>query len=295
MKTNKIINNPSLLKSLTGFSQAKFNELLPSFEKAFHEAQINKPRKRSPGAGRKRGEEIGSIKYLLVFILFYFKIYPIQELQGFLFGISQERACEWIHILTPILNKALGYEICLPARKTKDLAEVLKNYPDLNMALDGVGRHTQRPVKNQEKLYSGKSHRHEYKNILACDYEHKIVYLSPTYAGSVHDKRICDDEEFEPPDGSNIWRDKGFEGQVFKNKVRIFQPKKKPRGKELTDDEKRENRNISKVRVVIENQIRSVKIHGIVKDIYRNKKAGFEDSVMETACGLHNFKTRKAA
>jgi len=142
MKTNKIINNPSLLKSLTGFSQAKFNELLPSFEKAFHEAQINKPRKRSPGAGRKRGEEIGSIKYLLVFILFYFKIYPIQELQGFLFGISQERACEWIHILTPILNKALGYEICLPARKTKDLAEVLKNYPDLNMALDGVGRHT---------------------------------------------------------------------------------------------------------------------------------------------------------
>jgi len=272
LKTKKIINNPSLLKSLTGFSQTKFNELLSPFEAAFHEAQINKPRKRVLGGGRKRSEEIGSIKHLLLFILLYFKIYPIQELQGFLFGISQERACEWIHILTPILNKALGYEMCLPARKTQDLAEALKNHPDLNIAIDGVGRPTQRPVENQKELYSGKSHRHEYKNIVGCDYQRKIVYLSPTYAGKVHDKKMCDLEEFELPDGASIWRDKGFEGQVFKNKVKIFQPKKKPKGKELTDDEKREKSNISKVREVSEHQNRSVKINRISKNMYQNKK-----------------------
>lgn len=296
IKYEKISELPNLFISLTGMKIEKFQELLPSFNEAFKERNSEKRRKRATGGGRKR-ERLSEPEDLLLFILIYCKLYPIQELQGFLFGMKQETACEWIHELTIILQKAIGKEICLPERKAKNLVEVLERCPGLNFAIDGTGRPTQRPKdeKKQREHYSGKSHRHEKKNILINDEQRRIVYLSPTYAGSVHDKKICDLEKLELPNGSILWRDTGFQGQDFKNEVKIMQPKKKPKGEELTDDEKRENQNISRVRVIVENQICSVKVFRLVKEQYRNHKEGFDDLSMETICGLHNFKIRKVA
>ena len=70
----------------------------------------------------------------------------------------------------------------------------------------------------------------------------------------------------------------------------IYQPKKKPKGQELTAAEKAENQIISSIRVLVEHVISGVKRCRIVKDIFRNTKAFFADQVMEIACGLHNFR-----
>jgi len=72
--------------------------------------------------------------------------------------------------------------------------------------------------------------------------------------------------------------------------VTILQPKKKPRGAELTDEEKEHNRQISHIRIQVEHAIGGVKRYRIVKDRLRNWKQGFRDQVMETCCGLHNFR-----
>ena len=69
------------------------------------------------------------------------------------------------------------------------------------------------------------------------------------------------------------------------------QPKKKPRGRELTQEEKAENALISSVRIVVEHVICGVKRSRIVKDVFRNTRDKFADLVMEIACGLHNFRT----
>jgi hypothetical protein len=69
-----------------------------------------------------------------------------------------------------------------------------------------------------------------------------------------------------------------------------FQPRKKPRGKELTDDEKKRNRELSSERVIVEHHIGGVKRSRIVHDTFRNRKDKYVDLVMETACGLHNFR-----
>jgi hypothetical protein len=69
-----------------------------------------------------------------------------------------------------------------------------------------------------------------------------------------------------------------------------LQPKKKPRGKELTQDEKEDNRRISKIRIRIEHAIGGVKRYRIVKDKSRHWKKDFREKVMETCCGLHNFR-----
>jgi hypothetical protein len=50
------------------------------------------------------------------------------------------------------------------------------------------------------------------------------------------------------------------------------------------------NRIISGTRILVENSIAGVKRCRIVKDVFRNTKAGFSDLVMEVACALHNLR-----
>jgi len=75
--------------------------------------------------------------------------------------------------------------------------------------------------------------------------------------------------------------------------VNIFCPKKKPKGKELTTEDKENNKLISSVRIIVENVISGIKRCRILKDVYRNTKLYFDDLVMLLACGLHNFRSHQ--
>jgi hypothetical protein len=81
----------------------------------------------------------------------------------------------------------------------------------------------------------------------------------------------------------------GFQGFVLAD-VTIVQPKKKPRGGELTPPEKANNHRISSIRIRIEHAIGGVKRYRIVKDKIRLLKDSIRDTIMETCCGLHNFR-----
>ena len=98
---------------------------------------------------------------------------------------------------------------------------------------------------------------------------------------------------YEFLEGSILYKDIGYQGYEPSG-VNTRQPKKKPRSGELTEAEKAENTLISKMRITVEHVICGVKRCGIVKDIFRNTKDGFDDLVMEIACGLHNFRTAYA-
>jgi len=50
------------------------------------------------------------------------------------------------------------------------------------------------------------------------------------------------------------------------------------------------NSIIAGTRISVENTIAGVKRCRIVKDVFRNTKDGFSDSVMEVACALHNLR-----
>ena len=128
------------------------------------------------------------------------------------------------------------------------------------------------------------------KNNLIIDIEERLVrYLSHTFAGRIHDKRICDEEHYRfPPCG--LFQDTGFQG-FAPDHVYTYQPKKKPRGGELTAEEKAENKMISSIRILVEHVISGVKRCRIVHEVFRNTTAHFDDLVMEIACGLHNFRT----
>lgn len=122
------------------------------------------------------------------------------------------------------------------------------------------------------------------------DADSKVVMLTASCEGRIHDKRIADAVgNYRLPQGSILYQDTGFQGFTCPD-VEIIQPKKRPKGGDLTDEEKAKNREISSIRIRVEHAIGGIKRYRIVKDKLRNYKKGFADLVMETCSGLHNFR-----
>lgn len=297
IKFDEIIKNEKLFLAMTSLKPYEFKILLPIFKKNYDNYEANfierqETRERGHGGGRKPA--LRTYEDKLLFIIFYFKLYPLQILIGFLFGMGQSQANEWIHKLTKILKMTLEEMRVLPERNPEKLEKNLAESRGKDFSIDGTDRPIQRPKdKDKQKThYSGKKKRHTVKNNLIVNVEEREVkYMSGTYEGKKHDKKICDEEELVFPKGINMFQDNGFQGYNPEG-VNVIQPTKKPRGKNLSIEEKVQNAVISGVRVVVEHVIAGVKRCRIVKDVFRNTKEKYDDIVMEIACGLHNFRTQ---
>jgi len=291
---NSLATNPKQFHALTGYTLEEFTALLPTFSACF-ETQMRtttlagKPRQRP--YVNYRNSPLPAMADKLVFILTYLRKATTQDLFGELFDMPQPVANQWIHRLHGCLNQALTQLAATPARVAEDL-----DLDDDKVKLyfqDGTERPIARPTdpEEQETYYSGKKKRHTVKNNVLVNAKGEIVLLTATCEGKKHDKKIADEAAFTLPDGSLLYQDTGFQGFALEGAT-IFQPMKKPRGGELTIDEKTANRLISRIRVRVEHAINGVKRYRIVKDQLRNWKADFRDQVMETCCGLHNFRLR---
>src|SRR4030095_593542 len=158
---------------------------------------------------------------------------------------------------------------------------------------DGTERRIARPQDptEQTRCYSGKKKYHTVKNVLLINAALTLLFLSETYAGSTHDKRIADATPYPLPAGSRLLQDLGFLAFTLQQ-VEIIMPTKKPRGRALTRAQQAANRRIARRRVRIEHVNSSVKRCRIVHDTSRLRKAGVRDLVMEVCCALHNFRVR---
>ena len=119
-----------------------------------------------------------------------------------------------------------------------------------------------------------------------------ISFLSATYAGRVHDKRIADEAQYSLPEGSVLGQDSGFQGFTLPG-VTILQPKKKPKGGTLSAEERADNQWISHIRVLVEHSIGGVKVYRIVHDVIRHWCSDIRDQVMAVCCGLYNLRVRQ--
>lgn len=143
-------------------------------------------------------------------------------------------------------------------------------------------------------LYYLKNNPHTVKNTLVTDKHQEVLFLGDTAVGKVHDKCLLEEGETSFPSGSKLHQDTGYQGYHPKG-VKVEQPKKKPRGKELSGEEKEENRKKSSRRIRVEHSISGVKRLRIILDEIRLWGENKWDQVMEIACGLHNFRVRRRA
>ncbi len=286
LKSNRI------MKALTGLSRKEFLKLVPLFGKHLGPVFLEKRNVQS-NLGRKFILKTNEQK--LFYILLYVKCYPTFDLAAFMFNVDRSSCCRWTHWFIEVLERTLGKKLVLPKRKVSSIEEFMELFPTLKkIYIDGTERPIRRPKdsKKQKENYSGKKKRHTKKNLIVSDKEKKIVILSNTREGKVHDLRNLRDEEIASiiPKKVTTALDGGFLGiQKDYPELKVIMPKRKPKGRELTEEEKEQNRMISSERVINENAIGGVKRLRIVSDVYRNIKENFEDKVMLIACGLWNF------
>jgi len=300
LRYQEVCQYPRKFLALTGYTIEEFEALLPHFRVEFenHMAiyRLDGKKRTKRRYSEYKNSPLPTIADKLLFILIYLKQGSIQEAHATLFRLHQPDANQWIHLLHPLLNRALAARGELPAREAAEFASRLEPDPkekakDIIFFHDGTERPVVRPKdKEQQKLYySGKKKHHALKNIVLGHINCKVMFLSRTGEGKNHDKKAADQAGYQLPVGSTLYQDTGFQGFTLAG-VTIIQPKKKPRGRELTAAEKENNQAISKIRVRIEHVIGGVKRYRIVKDKLRNWKENFRDQVMETCCGLHNFR-----
>lgn len=292
MNIQKILNNKRVVQAMLGTSKEEFERILPQFEQVLIETKLSNPkRKHKLGQGIKG--KLPTMEHKLFFTLFYLKVYPTFDVLGCFFDKGRSRSCKELHVYTAVLKKVLGRELVLPERKVTSMEELFERFPEIkDVFADGVERKVQRPVgkKKQSKTYSGKKKLHAKKNVILTDTHKKIIFLSPTKSARRHDKRSADKVSLFDyiPEYITAWVDTGFAG-VLKQHHNTLIPKKATKSKPLTKEDRAENKVISSFRVVVEHAIAGIKRFGVVAQTLRNRRAYFDDLVMEISCGMWNL------
>jgi hypothetical protein len=234
MTYTELQNDRRKFLALTGLTVREFQLLLPGFTRAYERLYLSdqtfagEPRQRFAGGGRKA--VLHTPEQQLLFLLVYLKTYPLQTLLGELFELSQPRANRWIHRLLPILQDTLDELGVLPERVPSHFAQSqAASGRAPRLIIDGTERRRQRP-KNPEKQaahYSGKKKTHSDKNVVISSIpSNRIDFLSDTYAGKTHDKKVADQEDISYPPDTVLYKDTGFQGYEPAVKE-TCQPKKK--------------------------------------------------------------------
>jgi hypothetical protein len=297
-----ISNNKHLYPFLTGLTYEQFEILLNKFSKQLRIAERHKympetNRIRSFGGGRK--SKLDSDAKKLLFILFFYRIYPTFRLAEAIFGMDHTNCARWKDFLEPVLNKALGYQLNMPPMhmRLKSLDKFIEICPQMiECIVDATERPIRRPKDNinEVRYFSGKRKCHTVKNqIVINPRSKKILHVSKTYEGRKHDKKVFEEEEWlwlRAPPGTEILGDSGYLGiDQLSPHIKLIRPFKKPLGGKLTNAQKDTNKQLSSLRVRVEHPFAHMKNFNILKHRFRNRldKAHMP---FETIACICNFK-----
>jgi Helix-turn-helix of DDE superfamily endonuclease len=120
---------PTEVLDLTSLTLDEFRQLVPPFEAAFQAHMTHWRLDGKPRAARRYTTytncPLPTPEDRLLFILVYLKTYPLQVMQGRLFGMGQSKAHQWIHVLLVVLQAALRGLGDAPTRSLTALAKRL--------------------------------------------------------------------------------------------------------------------------------------------------------------------------
>lgn len=153
------------MRSLTGVSLSQFEILLEVFTKLYSQRQwqvyqdgiIAGTRQRRPGGGKKGA--LPSMRDKLLFLLYYFKVYPTFDVLGTQFTMARSKAHENLYKLVPLLYQTLVQLGVMPHREFATPVELLEALDGIDTILiDVTERNHRRPQDEQEQRehYSGK-------------------------------------------------------------------------------------------------------------------------------------------
>jgi hypothetical protein len=290
-----------VFKAVTGMTYPEFTALLPAFVDALGQEKVanRRVRQRQEGGGRKHTLLTGREK--LFFIVCYVKCYATFDVLAWLFAVDRAQTHRWVTMYLPVLEAALGRKAVLPARKITTVEEFLRRFPQVNeVFVDGTERMIRRPTGKdaQTPYYSGKKKGHRVKNIVVTTARKRVLVLSDTFPGHMHDKTGANEQAiFDPiPEEVLVHIDLGFLGVPKERPTGNFSlPEKKPKGQTLSEEAKTRNQEKARRRVLVEHALSGVKRFRAGTDVLRNALDVFADRLILVACGLWNLHVEMAA
>ena len=129
LRFTDIQTRPTEVLDLTSLTLDEFQRLVPPFEAAFEAHMAEWRLDGRPRTARRYTTytncPLPTPEDRLLFILVYLKTYPLQVVQGRLFGMGQSKAHQWIHVLLVVLRATLRTLGDAPTRSVQALAKRL--------------------------------------------------------------------------------------------------------------------------------------------------------------------------
>jgi hypothetical protein len=320
MLTEKILRgNPTLIKALTGLPADVFWQLIADLEAKLpeheHQRHERPDRQRAVGAGRRYDQPL-VIRAMLV--LTYMRLHVAQEIIALLFGATQPDVSRDLRRLLPLIAqmvpapevwKVIDEEDTLTAEEILELTQLADGRALVDAAEQPVYR--SQDNEKRKRYYSGKKKAFTLKTEFVTDGQHHIRAISEAVPGAMHDKKLSDGVKTVErlPDGCEVDADKGYQGLdkqvtsvIARNaetgeeqrvpRVQVKTPFKKPKGKELTDEQEEFNRQLSAIRVRVEHCIGWVKNWAIIATRFRCAHSIYT-LILRVVCGFVNMQTER--
>jgi hypothetical protein len=276
---------PHRTKQILGINYEQLQSLWNCAIKRHHEIktklQSQKIRINAAGGGRK---ELLSTEEQVCLCLFYLRQMPTFQVLGMLFGVSKTEANDtfhyWIPILRDILPASLLEQVSNNESDLLFVQEVLTNF---RLLVDSLEQPIYRDCdqKEQQKYFSGKKRQHTLKSLMIGMPEGKdIVEVEVGVPGPTADINLFRKSQEQFDKSQPFSGDKGFQGGE-----NITTPHKRKPKRELTQQQKDENKALSSNRIFIEHLIRLLKIFRIASQRFRLNLETYEQIIL-TVCGL---------
>lgn len=282
---NYIEENHKETQRLIGVEYEQLQHLLQNAERLHHEKQAllesKKVRIIAGGGGRKPKL---SIPEQIILTLVYLRHMTTFQLLGIQFRVSESTANDIFNYWFPCLRELLPSSLLEQVKKNAaDHAIVKEILTEYELIVDTYEQVRERPGTRdeQEKYFSGKKSNHTFKSqIIVMPDGRDIVDVVAGEPGPKSDITLFREYRSEFAPQQRFKGDKAYIGESL-----IITPIKKPRKRELTTEQKEQNKAFSARRIFVEHRIRTVKIFRVAQERFRLNPQKYEQVIL-TICGI---------
>lgn len=281
IRVEKLLNlDDKDFKLHTGMTKQTFYEMLDYLIKVYDD---------SHKLGSRKGT---SVVCRLVLAITYWRDYRPMRQMGLDYDLPKSTVCDCVKWVEISLSKWDKFQL-------KDIkSEIEKAKQDgINVEVvigDVEEQPIERPKENQEEYYSGKKKKHTTKNQIIITENGERILNWYNAKGTTHDYRMIKDSQILPVlEDMKIKGkfDSGYQG-IQEHLSGAIIPYKKSKHHELTDKEKKHNKELSRTRINVEHTNRELKIFRIMKETYRNHMNRY-DTKLSIICGIYNLNHSK--
>lgn len=267
MRYEYLSQRAKIFPKVTGLTRGEFDDLVDEVLPRYRDAEVQRlqrpDRQRDIGAGRNY--ELDLRDHLLLVVV-WLRIYPTEDVLGYLFGVSAPTVSRTLARVLPLLEQAGRDTMRLPdpgRKRRRQWSELLDMIPELSVVVDSFEQAVQRPQDGDDAntYYSGKKKQHTLKSQVTVDADTGyVVDVSESVRGPTADITLLEHSGLL----DRLPNDVGMGGDLAylklpKLRQNGFSPRRKPRGKARPIQDVVFNRVFSHFRIIVEHTIRRMR------------------------------------